>query len=368
MRPDTIVFLGAGASAQDGAPTQRQVITEFRDYYNKRFSQKNKIIEDYFLKYFGIDLLNEKNDRFPTFEEMLGIIDLAISRNESFSGSNNTNPFIELKEQRLELIYLIGKTLERSLRRHTIYHDKMIGTLEQQEALDQTVFISTNYDILIDNAVSRYLRENQNSNGENWKSRLNYGVNVRDLDSKGDIKLSRTRLITILKLHGSLSWLYCTTCNILHISYDRKGGLQAIKRPTLCTNGSCNTRMYPIIIPPSYFKAMSNFHLLQIWKQAENYLKSSKRVIFCGYSLPEADIHIKYLLKRAEVNRKENDLKIYLFNKNPTRQGYSTDNSTFENYTRFFKRSTRIIDTKEPFSTFCERGVRFLEELDNRVE
>jgi hypothetical protein len=32
-------------------------------------------------------------------------------------------------------------------------------------------------------------------------------------------------------------------------------------------------------------------------------LRKVDHVIFCGYSFPDADIHIKYLLKRAQTNR-----------------------------------------------------------------
>jgi hypothetical protein len=32
-------------------------------------------------------------------------------------------------------------------------------------------------------------------------------------------------------------------------------------------------------------------------------LRKVNQVVFCGYSFPDADIHIKYLLKRAQTNR-----------------------------------------------------------------
>jgi len=38
-----------------------------------------------------------------------------------------------------------------------------------------------------------------------------------------------------------------------------------------------------------------------------------KHIVFCGYSFPDADIHIKYLLKRAQTNRKA-PLKVTVIN------------------------------------------------------
>jgi hypothetical protein len=36
--------------------------------------------------------------------------------------------------------------------------------------------------------------------------------------------------------------------------------------------------------------------------------------VFCGYSLPDADLHIKYLLKRAELNRQGAPPEVYIVN------------------------------------------------------
>ena len=39
-----------------------------------------------------------------------------------------------------------------------------------------------------------------------------------------------------------------------------------------------------------------------------------KNIFFCGYSLPDADIQIKYLLKRAQINR-DSDLHVFVANR-----------------------------------------------------
>jgi hypothetical protein len=48
---------------------------------------------------------------------------------------------------------------------------------------------------------------------------------------------------------------------------------------------------------------MSNFHLQTIWRSAEQDLAAAKQIVFCGYSLPDADLHLKYLFKRVEMKR-----------------------------------------------------------------
>ena len=59
----------------------------------------------------------------------------------------------------------------------------------------------------------------------------------------------------------------------------------------------------PLIVPPTFYKDLNNVLLSTIWNRTDVALQKVKHTIFCGYSFPDADIHIKYLLKRAQTNR-----------------------------------------------------------------
>jgi hypothetical protein len=59
----------------------------------------------------------------------------------------------------------------------------------------------------------------------------------------------------------------------------------------------------PLIVPPTFYKDLNNVFLSSIWNRTDVALRKVNQVIFCGYSFPDADIHIKYLLKRAQTNR-----------------------------------------------------------------
>src|SRR5438552_1399 len=83
----TLIFLGAGASASDGAPLQKYL---FRDYFKmiKGATGHDNMDRDlafYFSSIFGLDCVNGNLETmvFPTFEEAIGIVDLALLRNES---------------------------------------------------------------------------------------------------------------------------------------------------------------------------------------------------------------------------------------------------------------------------------------------
>ena len=53
------------------------------------------------------------------------------------------------------------------------------------------------------------------------------------------------------------------------------------------------------MIAPTHFKDYRNPHLAQVWYEAERVLREAEKVIFVGYSLPDDDVEVVYLLKRS---------------------------------------------------------------------
>ena len=93
----TAIFLGAGASAAEGAPIQSELFT---DYFLSVQDQPlvdapansplwmKKQLSDFFKAIFNIEIPTDpellKKVAFPTFEEALGLLDLAENRREAF--------------------------------------------------------------------------------------------------------------------------------------------------------------------------------------------------------------------------------------------------------------------------------------------
>ena len=79
---DTAILLGAGASKAEGAPLQGEL---FHDYFSspsfrKSHARMDRELADFFSDMFHIDVKRGDVSRitFPTFEEVLGLADLAI--------------------------------------------------------------------------------------------------------------------------------------------------------------------------------------------------------------------------------------------------------------------------------------------------
>ncbi len=312
---NTAIFLGAGASKAEGAPLQGEL---FRDYFSSNhFRSSNDSMDrelaTFFMLMFGIDVDNGDilNTNFPTFEEVLGLTDLAILRKESFRNFDIENRATNSGRLRFiaqYLVFLVAKVLDSKLQLSKNIHGKLVRNLKNADALKNVTFISTNYDILIDNVLTELYNENID---------LDYGIEFRNFERHGDWKRPRREFqVSLFKPHGSLNWLFCPTCNELEITPKEKGVVtRLISDFTQASCPECQSIYMPLIVPPTFYKDLNNAFLSSIWNQTDKALRKVDHIVFCGYSFPDADIHIKYLLKRAQTNRNNrNTLKFTVIN------------------------------------------------------
>ncbi|TET77633.1 hypothetical protein E3J38_09690 [candidate division TA06 bacterium] len=361
MEIDNVVFLGGGASASEGAPPQDKL---FRDYFNFRGRCGNQDttspgmddrIGHFFKSFFGIDVRRVDLDAvtFPTFEEALGMTELALDREESFKGFGMTPARPDLQRLREDLIFLIAIILKEKLSGESKHHIQLVDRLDRENRLLRTGFISLNYDILVDNALME----------PHPRYYLDYGIEYTNYDFLQSHPWYWERPIpeksvTLCKLHGSLNWLYCPTCITLTLTPKEKRVATLIDKPHPCD--ACGTDTVPIIIPPTFFKVMSNFYLQQVWRKAENLLHQAARIIFCGYSFPDADIHVKYLLKRVELNR-SHPPEVFVVNECEEKSEYERKTEKLR-FKRFFADPQRVHYMKASFQDFCQSDVQYLEE------
>ncbi len=195
-------------------------------------------------------------------------------------------------------------------------------------------FISFNYDLLIDNAIA------------NDNRTIDYGTAFANPVPTADTPVG------LYKLHGSLNWLRCPICGSLTQTGNAKGASYPVDQRLRCATANCDSQTTPIVIPPTFFKAMSDFHLQQIWNAAEKRLLAADRIYFCGYSLPEADMHIRYLLKRTEVNRGSTPEKCFIMTNHPAKAAADKDQEC-KRYKRLFRNPKKVVYTSWSFEQFA---------------
>ena len=160
---------------------------------------------------------------------------------------------------------------------------------------------------------------------------LDFGIYLRNFELKEEYKIEQytaqkykwdepktDESIFLLKLHGSLSWLNCPTCNTI-IATPKEKGLKYIYDPQIRNDNLlkrcavCNSYRKPVIIPPTWQKEYINPNLTEIWLKAEREIQKAKKIFIIGYSLPESDVNVRYLLKKG-LYRKEGDVEVNIIN------------------------------------------------------
>jgi len=111
--------------------------------------------------------------------------------------------------------------------------------------------------------------------------------------------------IKLLKLHGSINWLSCTYCNRIFVDYNEDIALNELSIDCSCPECKKNKmleitpQMNNIIITPTFLKNLNNLHIKNIWHNAFIELIEANKIVFIGYSFPDADFEMRYLLKKA---------------------------------------------------------------------
>jgi NAD-dependent SIR2 family protein deacetylase len=332
LQAHKIFVMGAGASAADGAPLQGELFGHYHEILNREKSRHLKALirpelKDFFANFWGIDIYDptlQKHD-FPTFEEALGLLEFANTRGDFFKGFGGLHDDAGQSQQiRAHLIHLIAIVLDEALRGAGQVNRDFVTRLKTLGWLEQSGFLSLNYDLFLDNALEEIT-------GQIPKYTVNF-CNMAEPQAPTGAPPS-----LLLKAHGSLNWLYCPTCGTIYLYPGAKIVSAIIYEPLQMNCSVCQSPRIPIVVPPTFYKAMSNFYLQQIWQEAEQTLRQADHLIFCGYSFPDADLHFKYMLKRAELNRPDNrPLEVFVVNEHPDKNE-SIRQEERQRYARFFR-------------------------------
>lgn len=290
----TVFLFGAGASKAEGAPLTSELLYEA---LRQPHMDKNlvEVVVKFLKDFFGIADLRCVScaSQLPSFEELLTIVDLAILKHEAFSREWNEASLEKLHDA---LVYNMSKILKEKLQSQLEtapkYHSDFIQTIYRNRMDDNPSdysFLSLNYDLLLDNALIALFP----------RLDLDYSIDFRNYVSgpRDWEKPHAEHSVKLLKLHGSLNWMFCPVCNSVRLTPKEKIADRIITEEIPCELDHAIQR--PLLIPPTWLKVYDNAYLMQIWLNAERILRSAEKVFFVGCSLPESDIHVRYLLKKS---------------------------------------------------------------------
>ncbi|RDY25882.1 hypothetical protein CHL78_015950 [Romboutsia weinsteinii] len=355
------IFLGAGASAAEHSPIQDELFSEYFKHMKNKDCDNDMNCELYrfFKQMFNIDVIEDDVEKieFPTFEEVLGILDLAEQRRECFKNFeleaiNRKSDGIRYLKQ--YLILLMAKAIHNTADNNHKYHTLLVENLLKSDLLIDTTFISANYDIHLDNTIASVYSD------KNHPIMLDYGVNFTNFDKEDKWRKPKDPSVKLYKVHGSLNWLYCPICNSLTLTPYEGGVMRLLSDIDEAKCLECGETTRPIIIPPTFFKNISNVFISTVWMETERALREADALIFCGYSFPDADIHIKYMIKRVQTSRKKAPLKVMVFN-NYQNKPETSQKKEESRYKRFL--GSDVIFTNNSFQDFSKDPISFINKL-----
>jgi hypothetical protein len=302
---DTVIFLGAGATKSCNGPLTNEILPNIlRGISSPQgpsgpTSERDALIGDFLTTLFHVTPVS-LNEQFPGLPLLMSLIDTALDRRQSFHPDWNLDRVSQLREA-IEFA-IFDHLEERLMKAPTNNHWNLFR--RSSVGLVGPSVITTNYDLIADTAMMFVSEERTGGRG----GLPDYRCQISSTFYHDE----PARFGTLLKLHGSLSWLYCRTCGHLEFgaSESRKylAVLTRIVGPTVERSFSpdgalcpvCKaTRLRPLLIAPTHLKNYRNPHILQVWYEAEQVLRKADRVVFIGYSLPEDDVEVIYLLKRS---------------------------------------------------------------------
>jgi NAD-dependent SIR2 family protein deacetylase len=313
---DVVFVLGAGASRPDGVPLQRDTLPliisgKIAEIEN---SEIGKIIIEFIKDNFEF---NAETNQFPQLEAVFGFLDYFIQQNESLNVKYSTLRLREIKEYLIKLIhYVVNLQTDKTSHYYQLFWNSIINKNPN------TSIITLNYDTLLEQAFDHLFKKHgyidysiplMNYEKLPQIKQYNFWVNPKEpvVVDENENPLP----FKILKLHGSLNWKYCNCCNqTLLTPWDRnidlnKGKFLGYTYPDkqkyeyICPIDG--TEFQTLIVPPSYLKILHHPIISQLMTEASREIRKAKKIVFVGYSLSNADIHVKALFKKHVNSDKE---------------------------------------------------------------
>lgn len=306
MVAERVFIFGAGASKQGGAPVMSNFIQEAERVLNDttdqsylgivlRFSDACKSLH----AYSNVDLDN--------LETLYGLAEMAemTKRFPNYSSEDITEVVRALRR-------VIVKTIEKTLT--FPYYERMVAppegyrelveSLREIEADSRKVaFITFNYDLGLD-----------------------YALRYHSIPHDYCIDGLRPGTVPLLKLHGSLNWFLCESCNRV-VTWNLNDFFQTGRWQHLSKNGQrhldfsdhldemphdCSpSHREPLIVPPTWNKPTYRSALKSVWATAADVLSDVRDLIVIGFSLPETDLFFKYLYSIGTASARLRQIRVF---------------------------------------------------------
>lgn len=299
-QPEIVFIFGAGSSYSDGIPIQSDIIPLILKNNDLQISKSEpgKQIREFLQENFSI------NGKLPTLEEVFGFIDFHLNNSFSLSSKWSITELIKLKSNLTKILHYVISSKTKSSE-NFIQFWEAIRTNRKQIGV-----ITTNYDTLIDDAFDKIYSDYL----------IDYCIDLINFRYPKDITpfdwwINPTRPVTqfsdqtpirskLIKIHGSLNWKYCNCCAQVgltpwqHRINLKTDSFESFSKSEITYCPFDGNRLTSLIQVPSHLKTNNNFIFNKLYEEAGYTIRGARKLVFIGYSFPEADVHVRALVKR----------------------------------------------------------------------
>jgi hypothetical protein len=280
----TVFVVGAGFSAGLGYPLVNDLLIRLWPKIPEgEIRNLSKVIT---FHHPGFDPTRKTS--FPNIETLLS----EMAANEQLFRASRSAPTgftrEKLREIRDNLLYAISKWF------HELFHEvettnrSWLSHFKEAVLKTNATIISFNWDLVIDHLLL----------GDRI-SRDSYGLG--ETTRSGPI---------LIKPHGSLNWYDGKQGE--NIKQVRRIELHAGKRDTVYAftefrepHSKLDRRYSPLIIPPVFNKSFEQEIFTPLWQKCVSEISVANNVVFLGYSLPDADLQARFILRCGFHNQVE---------------------------------------------------------------
>ncbi len=291
-----------------------------------------------------------KAKHWPNLEDLFTNIDLAANTGHHL-GPRHAPSNLRMT-RRVLLARMMHMLNERYIEAESNKADnwKKLDRFFKDLDIDHSAFISINWDTVIE----RRLAERRKIRSFDYRCE----AMAARFASKGNLILPRPsvkalKTVPVIKIHGSVNWLYCDNCRQLYwfapdeavrvamqLITPQEAQKLKLQEADDCAKWLClNCRTVPLttrIATFSFLKSLDFPMFERSWLSAERLLRSADKWVFIGYSLPAADYEFKHLLKRVQLSRREAPEFAVITGGSEADWDY-----TYMNYQRFFGRGIK---------------------------
>jgi hypothetical protein len=321
----TIFVLGAGFSRVAGFPLQGEILSLVTDslyvggsdilsgpdFPTHEFRKQRRQLVAFLRKTF--------RTQDQRLEDIFTLLDQAIASHATFGGYSLTQ-LIEIRTSWIRaILFCLHKCSEQHLAKRSSAYVRFAAWLIRKRLKagingDPVSILSLNWDSLLEDCVFRVARNLRALR----RIDIDYCVYTTPLDDNPDVcphvpspkqKATGIYNLKLLKLHGSATWLRCpnsglvytglgmtTSATELYVTPRASPFMKAHPGGSAARSASF---LEPYIITPTFTKVFDLPHIQTTWHNAFVELREAEEVVFVGYSLPDADYHLRALLIRA---------------------------------------------------------------------